>query len=895
MNEALLTFLPFLKRQPALRFEGGESGQLSAPLSLAVIDKDGVKHQVKSSNITLRGPGDVLGISQSMIARLEPPPQTHDFEPNYFPYIEFVDSDFCWRYSLDTLSNNSRTAEPWLTLIVLSSSEMDAMTNEGVEVLSLFEDRRELLAVYGQYLPSLQDAKLTAHVQLNNQQSPIADYIENQPSSHFCRLFSFRRLVPETSYTAFLVPTYKIGVQAAFGLDQQDAGDAKAWESPDADQIIKLPVYFSWSFSTSESGDFEKLARSLMPSAISSEDGVGTRVVDAKLIKGAITESEPQPYFLREGALAAPGFSEQRKRYSESLPMPEAFLTTLNQSLKSSQDATVENDVVDDPDPLITLPVYGRFFHETNQVMPPNEDQWPGPTAWVHELNMDFRHRVAASFGTASVQSNQDEYMRVCWGQVDEIRKANEKIRLTKAAYILSKAIQKKHLEPLSAERFALISTPFHAHFSSKAQKSSVSIKQEFAESGISPGVYSGVFRRVANRQIGIRQVMPVEAIKKQITTAVHPRELNKREFRFHNAPKVLSDSLSKKFGTDTKYSNPKKAVIPVKLVEISNLFRASFDIEKALKNKILGSVQTRGDIDIPENFDPIMAYPKINTAMYGALKNQSSDYLLPGIENIANNGVTLCEENRRFIEAYMVGLNHEMGRELVWRNYPTDQRGTVFSYFWDQVESNNPPTDIKDIHKWANNLGSNKYGLGTKNIVLLIKGDIIRRYPGTIVYVVKISGKGEYWSKNYPEGSPPMDQPYKIDPILRAQVGTDILCVGFPLSLDSIHGKDRDGEYYFILQENQDLPRFGLDVASKRINNSQGCGGEGSEIDINDLSWSDMNFDDAGYLNRFEESPLSSSNTGAVTSATIATETYQLPIRVSIHVSELLEDSETL
>ena len=31
-----------------------------------------------------------------------------------------------------------------------------------------------------------------------------------------------------------------------------------------------------------------------------------------------------------------------------------------------------------------------------------------------------------------------------------------------------------------------------------------------------------------------------------------------------------------------------------------------------------------------------------------------------------------------------MVGSNHEMGRELLWRGYPTDQRGTYFAQFWD-------------------------------------------------------------------------------------------------------------------------------------------------------------------------------------------------------------------
>ena len=31
-----------------------------------------------------------------------------------------------------------------------------------------------------------------------------------------------------------------------------------------------------------------------------------------------------------------------------------------------------------------------------------------------------------------------------------------------------------------------------------------------------------------------------------------------------------------------------------------------------------------------------------------------------------------------------MTGLNHEFGRELLWREYPTDQRGSYFRQFWD-------------------------------------------------------------------------------------------------------------------------------------------------------------------------------------------------------------------
>ena len=63
---------------------------------------------------------------------------------------------------------------------------------------------------------------------------------------------------------------------------------------------------------------------------------------------------------------------------------------------------------------------------------------------------------------------------------------------------------------------------------------------------------------------------------------------------------------------------------------------------------------------------------------------------------------------NHAFIEAYMVGLNHEMARQLLWNGYPTDQRGSYFRQFWDvagYVPQPGDPTDpaqlaelLKDI-----------------------------------------------------------------------------------------------------------------------------------------------------------------------------------------------------
>ena len=67
---------------------------------------------------------------------------------------------------------------------------------------------------------------------------------------------------------------------------------------------------------------------------------------------------------------------------------------------------------------------------------------------------------------------------------------------------------------------------------------------------------------------------------------------------------------------------------------------------------------------------------------MVEPLRDLTQDWLLPGLNQVPANSLSLVVPNRRFIEAYMVGLNHEMARELLWSGFPTDQRGTYFDRF---------------------------------------------------------------------------------------------------------------------------------------------------------------------------------------------------------------------
>jgi len=77
---------------------------------------------------------------------------------------------------------------------------------------------------------------------------------------------------------------------------------------------------------------------------------------------------------------------------------------------------------------------------------------------------------------------------------------------------------------------------------------------------------------------------------------------------------------------------------------------------------------------------------------MYEALRDLSQDFLFPGLEHVPANTVTLLKTNPQFVESFLVGLNAEMSSELLWRNYPTDQRGTSFRQFWDTLVGNDQP-----------------------------------------------------------------------------------------------------------------------------------------------------------------------------------------------------------
>ena len=157
---------------------------------------------------------------------------------------------------------------------------------------------------------------------------------------------------------------------------------------------------------------------------------------------------------------------------------------------------------------------------------------------------------------------------------------------------------------------------------------------------------------------------------------------------------------------------------------------------ESVLSGLTIQRPQQRTD----DPLDPVMDAPTFPQPMYEGLRDLSQDYLLPGLEHVPPDTVQLLETNAKFIESFMVGLNAEMSRELLWRGFPTDQRGTYFRQFWDTTAAGaQAQLDITPIHEWGlRALGTTAIGVGGDKLVLLIRGELMRRYPNTVIYAVK-------------------------------------------------------------------------------------------------------------------------------------------------------------
>jgi hypothetical protein len=214
----------------------------------------------------------------------------------------------------------------------------------------------------------------------------------------------------------------------------------------------------------------------------------------------------------------------------------------------------------------------------------------------------------------------------------------------------------------------------------------------------------------------------------------------------------------------------------------------------------------------IPALADRVMAWPHLRKPLYVDLVAYDRNAFMPGVDDLPQDLIMLVQVNQFFIDALMAGANFEMNRELLWRGFPTDLRGTPFQRFWRLRQD-----DMEPMHLWK----SQPLGLRTdpnltdpNRVALLVRGQLLRRYPNTAVYA---------WKKRTTPANPDPQHPNHTQlakkpdgsaadgaiqlPVFEGVIPPDITFFGFDID------KEEVADWCFVLEEQMSEPRFGFDV----------------------------------------------------------------------------------
>jgi hypothetical protein len=217
----------------------------------------------------------------------------------------------------------------------------------------------------------------------------------------------------------------------------------------------------------------------------------------------------------------------------------------------------------------------------------------------------------------------------------------------------------------------------------------------------------------------------------------------------------------------------------------------------------------------------PIMAAPVFTRPMYEALEAYDRQWLIPGLAKLEEpDVVTMLVSNAEFIEAFFVGLSHELGRELLWRGYPTDMRGTYFRRFWNRTSDEL----AQQIYLFTPTpLGTHVVPTLSGRIVLFVRGELIRHYPHALVQALRAGGTD---GTGHPIFIDPSSDPTATAPILfHEHLRPDIVLVGFDLTVDQV----KTQQWWFVISEHPTAPRFGL--AESRV----------ETLSRDTMAWSDL------------------------------------------------------
>ena len=816
------------------------------------------------------GPGDVIGIDAREILRQDPAPGSIDFSPNYLAAVELRRADLPWCVSPGEPDGQGQLV-PWIALIVVDADHPPPSRRSGAPL--------PVLDVRAADLPPWDQLRAWAHVQVVADAAASPESVlEREPHRALSRLVASRVLEPGRGYRACVVPVFEAGRLAGIGepLTVDPRAAAPAWSAGGGE--IALPVYAEWTFTTGEAGDFEALARRLEARDLA--EYVTPLGVDGAEI-GAGTF--PLPSVLRPvGAAIAWDGAERAAAHAQLarwLARPPA-----------------------DARPVLGPPLYGGTAQGASG---------PDP-GFLADLNLDPRYRAAAGLGAEIVRREQERLVARAWESLGDVERARRERGGALLADLLGARVVAR-VQAAPAARQLVIASPALRRIRSGAAAAAAAVQT----SALPAAVLTPAFRRVtaATARAGAGRValdaaVQALAARRATTGATPPTPRNmltwsRLQAALHPQPAVRTPPV-RSVGRLTSVRRPadrlvlergprgpvearRTAVIrafstghfarPATVLEVARpkslaLEALAATAVAALTPRPLLRLAARVDLGdvavVSSDVGPLVAMPDDPSPLAPHLVDLDRRFMLPGA-GIPPDTAGVLGVDAAFVEALLIGANHELLRELAWRGVPSDRRATPLSQFFD-VRGATAAPDIAPIDTFARDSPLGSHLRGADHVVLLVKGELLRRFPSALVFAARAVVQA---GVRRPAGEQRL-------PIFRGQIGEDTTYVGFDLPAGQLVGTAADPGWFVVIQERPGAPRFGFDV---------GPVGAERPATWSDFAWPHVPVT-SGFVSVAGAAPSPVDDGGrrwGENAAHMASIALQRPVRIAIHASLMI------
>ncbi|GAA2108513.1 hypothetical protein GCM10009841_29010 [Microlunatus panaciterrae] len=225
----------------------------------------------------------------------------------------------------------------------------------------------------------------------------------------------------------------------------------------------------------------------------------------------------------------------------------------------------------------------------------------------------------------------------------------------------------------------------------------------------------------------------------------------------------------------------------------------------------------TIGGLDIT-GLEPPEVCIGLNYEVWKPLRDYAKPWLLPGIEKLEADAVVAMETNPAFVDALLTGLNTQLLAELRWRNLAIAPHCTPLRWFWGNFDyrTDSRVDDIRGLHLWQDTrLGDNSHQVldpgdpaGNRDLVMVFRTDLFRRYPSTLVYLTRQDD----------EGALTLEQPdfagrRAIAPKIKGAIGADVTFFIFDIDPTDLP------QYRVVLDEPPAELRFRNDLGANAAN----------------------------------------------------------------------------